>query len=82
MSIDDIEFVDAVLSIPKNAVKIEFNIETYEQGEMHTVKGTYDPTDIRDAINLFDQTVAGEYPLYVATEKGLEFLEQMKKGGV
>ena len=79
MSIDDIMFVDAVLRIPQNAVKINFTVETYERGEMITVEGVFGPTDIRDAINLFDQTVAGEYPLYVVTENGLKFLKQMKE---
>ena len=80
MSIDDIEFVDAVFSIPKNAVRVEFSIETYEQGEMHTVKGVFDPADIRDAINLFDEIVAGEYPKYVATEKGRAIADLMDTG--
>ena len=78
MDIDNIEFVDAVFQIPKNAVKVEFTIETYEQGEMHTVKGIFDPADVREAINLFGQTVDGDYPKYVVTEEGKEWLEQMK----
>lgn len=78
MDIDNIEFVDAVFQIPKNAVKVEFTIKTYEDGTLQTVKGTFDPADVREAINQFEQTILGEYPKYVITEKGKEWLEQMR----
>jgi hypothetical protein len=79
MTIDDIEFVDAVISIPANAVKLTIEAVTYEDGELHTVKGEYGPVEIRDAINLFQDTIDGDYPVYSLTEKAKEQLGWMDK---
>ena len=77
MTIDDIEFVDAVISIPENAVKLTIKAVTYEDGELHTVEGKYGPVEIRDAINLFQNTVDGDYPVYGLTDKAKEQLAWM-----
>ena len=79
MTIDDIEFVDAVISIPANAVKLTIEAVTYVDGELHTAEGKYDLEGIRDAINLFQETIDGEYPVYCLTEKAKEQLEWMDK---
>lgn len=79
MTIDDIEFVDAVIDIPKNAVKITVTAEIYENGEMHIAEGYLGPADIRDAINLFQDTVDGDYPVYGLSEKAKEQLGWMDK---
>ena len=79
MSIDDIEFVDAVFSIPKNCVHIMLTAETFENGEAHTVKAEFSQSDVRDAINLFEATSAGDYPQYVITDKGREWLERLQR---
>jgi hypothetical protein len=79
MTIDDIEFVDAVISIPENAVKLTIEAVTYEDGELHTVEGKYGPVEIRDAINLFQDTIDGDYPVYSLTEKAKEQLGWMKE---
>ena len=78
MDINDIEFVDAVFPIPKNCVHIMLEAETFEDGKAHTVKAEFSPSDVRDAINLFEATVEGDYPKYVITEEGKEWLEQMR----
>lgn len=79
MTIDDIEFVDAVISIPENAVKLTIEAVTYEDGKLHTVEGKYGPVEIRDAINLFQETIDGDYPVYSLTEKAKEQLGWMDK---
>ena len=79
MTIDDIEFVDAVISIPANAVKLTIEAVIYEDGELHTVEGKYGPVEIRDAINLFQDTIDGDYPVYSLTEKAKEQLGWMDK---
>lgn len=79
MTIDDIEFVDAIISIPKNAVKLTIEAMTYEDGELHTVEGKYGPKGIRCAIDLFQDTIDGDYPLYCLTEKAKEQLAWMDK---
>ena len=70
MEIKDIEFVDAVISIPKNCVHIMLTAETFENGEAYTVKGEFSPSDVRDAINRFEATLAGDYPEYDLIEEG------------
>lgn len=79
MTIDDIEFVDAVISIPANAVKLTIEVVTYEDGELHTVEGKYGPVEIRGSINLFQETIDGEYPVYGLTDKAKEQLAWMNK---
>lgn len=79
MTIDDIEFVDAVISIPKNAVKLTIEVVTYEDGELHTAEGKYGLEGIREAINLFQKTIDGDYPVYGLTDKAKELLGWMDK---
>lgn len=79
MNIDDIEFVDAVFPIPKNAVHIMLEAEIFESGEAHTVKAEFSPSDVRDAINLFEKTVEGDYPKFTLTEKGKEWLNKLRQ---
>ena len=78
MSDLDMEFVDAVFSIPKNAVKITIDVQTYEDGVLQNVCGEFLPADIREAVNLFEATVAGDYPKYVLTDEGRRLIGELK----
>lgn len=73
MTINDIEMRDAVFTIPKNSVEVVLNITTYENGELHKLECQCDLQDIQDCFKCFDDTVAGNYPKYTITEKGLEW---------
>ena len=75
MTIDEMEFVDAVISIPKNAISITLDVKTYENGVIQNVGAEFDASDIREMINLFEKTEVGEYPKYVFTEKGKQLLQ-------
>ena len=68
IQIEDIEFEDAILSIPKNSVEIEFKAKIFENGEIHTLSGIYDLENIQEAKRLFDKCCEGEYPIYVTSE--------------
>ena len=81
MKPDDIEFQDAVVSIPKNAIWVTLNIKTIENGEVKSIQGDFDPPAIREAFQKFDDTVSGEYPKYVITEEGRKYVEQLMKEG-
>lgn len=81
MSIEDIEFQDAVFAIPKNAVKLVWWIETYEENGIEKVGATFGPVDIREAFKTFEDTIAGEYPRFVLTEEGRKYAEQLMKEG-
>ena len=74
MTIDDIEYKDAVFAIPKNSVEVVLNITTYENGELYKIECQCDLQDIQDCFKCFDDTVAGDYPKYIFTEKGREWL--------
>lgn len=36
--------------------------------------------DIREAIDLFEQTVNGDYPMYTLTDEGREYAEKLMEG--
>lgn len=76
MKIEDIEFADAVISIPKNAVFIQLRVKSFELGELVETEATLDMQDIRDAFDRFEATIAGAYPKYTLTEKGMRSLEE------
>ena len=78
ISIEDIEFEDAVIPIPKNAVSIKLEVKTYEDGEIHTVCADLEMSDIREMFRTFEETVAGDYPLYTATEQGKAEAERLR----
>lgn len=75
-SIDDIEFQDAVISIPANAIYIKQEVRTCENDKIITLLSTYSLKDIRGMFDLFEQTIDGDYPKYVVTEKGMRSLEE------
>ena len=77
-NIDEIEFVDAVLPIPKNAVEIHMDVNIFEDGRLQELGADFDMQDIRDSIDRFEKTVAGEYPKYCIAEEGLKWLEEHK----
>ena len=74
VTIDDIEFQDAVISIPANAIYIKQEVHTCENGKIIALESTYSPKDIREMFDLFEQTIAGDYPKYILTEKGSELV--------
>lgn len=77
-NIDEIEFVDAVLSIPKNAVEIHMDVKVYEDGKLQQLGADFDMQDIRDSIDRFEKTIDGEYSTYRITEDGMKWLEEHK----
>lgn len=72
MTIDDVEFDDAVFGIPKNTVSLVMNVKIFQDGEIQELKAEYNIEEIRDAFNLFEKTVDGEYPLYKLNEDFVE----------
>lgn len=68
VQIDDIEFNDAVIPIPTNSVSIVMHVKIFQNGEIHELQAEYDTAEIREAFNLFDKTVNGDYPLYKLNE--------------
>ena len=69
VKIEDIKFEDAILSIPKNSVEIEFKAKVFKNGEIVTLSGIYDLENIQEAKRLFDKCCDGEYPTYIVSEE-------------
>ena len=80
VTLDDIEFQDAVIAIPANTIYIKHEVRTCENGEVVTLKATYSPKDIREMFDLFEKTAEGDYPKYQLTEKGRRELEEKLNG--
>ena len=79
MKVEDLKFDDAVIRIPRNAVKVSVDIEVYENGELGKIHADFDLEAIRDAFDTFEDTVNGDYPMFEITDKGKEYLEQLKR---
>lgn len=73
-TIDEVEFKDAVIAIPKNTVKLEIIATIYEDGELHEVGGTYDMQEVQHLFQLFWDTIEGDYPKFELTDKGKAYL--------
>ena len=73
---DNMKFVDTVISIPKNTVSITLQAKVYENGELKDIIAEFDLEDIREMIDLFEQTIAGTYPKYVLTDIGKQMVER------
>lgn len=67
---------DIVLSIPTNTVEIKISLTMYEDGKLVNAEQILSMETIKECENLFEETVAGDYPVYALTEKGLEELEK------
>lgn len=67
---------DIVLSVPTNTVEIKVSLIMYEDGELVKAEQILDIESIKECERLFEDTVAGEYPTYVFTEKGLDELKK------
>lgn len=74
-----IKYDDAVIELPRNAVKVSIEADVYENGEIGTVRAEFNMDDIREAFRRFEETVEGDYPLYTITEEGKAWLEQRMK---
>lgn len=82
MDIDEMEWKDAVFSIPKETAYAELKVKIMENGELVTLARKMSPSEINNAFKLFDDTVNGDYPFYVLTEEGEKYLESLKNGEV
>lgn len=71
------EFKDIIIPIPNNTIKMTVRLKIHEDGEMFDVEQTFDFEDIKYAKNLFEKCCYGEYPQYVLTEKGREYIERL-----
>ena len=69
---------DIVLNIPKNTVEIKIELTTFENGESHKYSRTMDVETINNAEDIFEDTIRGDYPMYVITDEEYERLDAMR----
>lgn len=75
---DKLEYQDVVINIPKETIYIEVNVKILDDGSLVTLTAKMSPSEIRDALKLFDDTVNGDYPCYQLTEKGEKYFEDLE----
>ena len=74
----DGEYKDIIVPIPTNTIEMTVKLKMYEDGEMFYAKQIFNLGDIKDAEDLFEQCCEGEYPRYTLTEKGREYVEELR----
>lgn len=77
MKVENLKFDYAVFEIPINAVKVSMEVEVYESGKIEKIHADFCLEDIRDAFNTFEETVAGDFPLFALTDKGRQDAERL-----
>lgn len=78
-TVDDYQFEDIIIPIPKNTVQLVITTTVYENDEISKLKGTYDISDIIQCKKTFEDCLNGEYPTYRITEMGKEFLRSIER---
>lgn len=73
--INNIEWEDIVVTIPKNTVHMIIQTSVFDNDKIVKYQGDYNVDDINDCKNTLEKYINGDLPLYVITEKGREMLE-------
>lgn len=82
MDINDVEYIDVVVSIPANAIKMEILVDFYANDEIHKACGEYDFNDIRECEETLEKYINGDLPKYVITEEGRDYLEYLEENNL
>ena len=81
---DEKEYVDlqehrAMLYLPENAVEITVHAKVYHDGELIEVSNVYGISEIREAFRKADDGYIDEDDKFFITDKGIQYLEEIKK---
>jgi len=82
ISVDDIKFMNVLLTIPENSVQVIVNVKTMENGEIVGIVGTYGPKDIREIRSDFLEAVPdGDdwNAVYTLTDEGQKYVDKYLK---
>lgn len=72
---------DIVLNIPKNTVEIKIELTTFENGEAHHYSRTMDIEAIHEAEDIFEDTIRGDYPMWVISDEERARLAELDNDG-
>ena len=76
---DDYEYEDIIIAIPQNTVEFKITTMVYENNEITKLEGTFNLNDIHECKKNFEDCLIGNYPTYILTDKGREFLDSINK---
>lgn len=82
ISVDDIKFMNVLLTIPENSIQVTVSVKTMENGEIVSIIGTYGPKDIREIRSDFLEAVPdGDdwNAVYTLTDEGQEYVDKYLK---
>ena len=68
----------AIIYIPDNAVDAELTFKIYVDGELVSATKTMDMKDIRDAIDDAAKNYFSDDDIFVITEKGRQYVNDLK----
>ena len=74
----DGECKNIVISIPTNTIEMTVKLKLYEDGEIIDAEQVFNLNEIGYAEELFKQCCDREYPTYTITEKGREYVEELR----
>ena len=77
--INDIQFEDIVITIPKNTIAMTIGVDVYEDGDIQKFCSEYNLSEINECRDVLEKYIEGELPKYKITEKGLAYLEELEK---
>ena len=60
-------------------MELKITAKIYENDALFDAESKFDLSEIKEAVDLFEQTMAGEYPRFALTEKGHELAAQLAK---
>ena len=79
---DEIELQEhrAMIYLPENSVAVRIIATIYENNEVHEVRKDLNLEDLRDAFRRADDGYIDEDDVFVLTDAGKAYMEEMSKG--
>lgn len=69
----------AMIELPENAVEITVNAKVFIDGKLLEVSNVYDMAAIREMFRKADDGYIDDDDVFTITDKGREYLEELKK---
>lgn len=76
------DLTDVIITIPTEAIELDINIKLLDGDKIIQCGKKLNVSEIRDAMQLFEDCCMGEYSRYILTERGKEYIKQLKNEGV
>ena len=70
----------AMIYLPENSIAVRIIATVYEEDEVHEVHKDLNLNDLRDAFQRADEGYIDEDDMFVLTDEGKAYLDELKKG--